>query len=432
MNYIAINPKSLDGNVFIPTSKSICHRALICAGLSEGISNIYGITFSKDIDATMKAMSNLGAAFTKEHSSIKESTITVKGITKVQGNKPIINCFESGSTLRFMIPIVAALGENASFTGAEALAKRPLSPYYDIFNSQGLIYKNVEGKLPLTLYGKLSAGEYKVRGDISSQFISGLLFALPLLNGDSNIIITSKLESKSYVDLTIETLKKFSINVENYGYDEFLIKGNQKYKACNYKIEGDYSQAAFFMAAGVLGDFPVCCEGLNINSLQGDRVIVDLIKKMGGNIKAEGNKITAIPSKLKGITIDVSDCPDLVPILAVLAALSEGTTEIINAGRLRIKESDRLSTITKVLSIFGAEITEKKDSLIIKGKVSLMGGAVDSFNDHRIAMAAAIASIKCNKQVIIKDSQCIEKSYPNFWKDFNMLGGDIHEWSVGK
>lgn len=426
MKCVAINPKSLKGRVLIPSSKSICHRALICAGLSEGVSNIEGVTSSKDIEATISAMTSLGAIFKKE-----DSIITVKGKAQIQAVNPVIDCLESGSTLRFLIPIAGVLGGNITFQGAEGLAQRPLGPYYEIFDNQKLLYKNIGGKLPLTIFGKLKASEYRLKGDVSSQFISGLLFALPLLTGDSKIVVTTKLESRSYVDLTIDTLKKYSVFVENHEYKEFIIKGNQRYKPSNHKIEGDFSQAAFFLAAAILGD-SICCDGLNIDSLQGDKVIVDIIRRMGGNIKVEGHKITATPSKLKGIIIDVSDCPDLVPILAVLAALSEGTTEIINAGRLRIKESDRLSAITTVLNELGADISEKEDALIIKGKDTLKGGTIESFNDHRIAMAAAIASIRCKEQVIINGSNCVKKSYPDFWKDFSMLGGDIHEWSLGK
>lgn len=428
MKYVMLNPSRLKGEVIIPTSKSVCHRAVICAGISEGVSKIDNVVFSQDVEATCGAMSNLGVdiELDKEASSIK-----VKGTAKLEPKSSSIDCFESGSTLRFLIPVAATIGKKVTFDGRGKLVERPLEDYYKIFDEQQIHYENIDEKLPLTIYGKLKAGEYRIKGDVSSQFISGLLFALPLLDGDSKIIVTTELESKPYVDLTIDALKTFSVNVENIEYKEFIIKGNQKYIASDYKVEGDFSQAAFWLVAGALGA-DVVCDGMNMNSLQGDKAILEIIKNMGGEIAVEGEKIKAVPSKTKGTIIDASECPDLVPVLTVLAALSEGTTKIINAARLRFKESDRLSAITCELNKIGADIEEKEDGLIIRGKESLIGGNVNSWNDHRIAMALAVASIKCKEPVIIKDALCIRKSYPDFWKDFRKLGGNMDEWSLGE
>lgn len=428
MKHVTLNPSKLKGEVVIPTSKSVCHRAVICAGLSEGVSNIDNVVFSQDVEATCGAMSNLGVeiALDKEASKIK-----VKGASKLEPKDVSINCFESGSTLRFLIPVAATTGKKVTFDGKGKLVERPLEDYYRIFDEQQIHYENADGKLPLTIDGKLKAGEYRIKGDVSSQFISGLLFALPLLDGDSKIIVTTELESKPYVDLTIDALKTFSVDVENVNYREFIIKGNQKYKASDYRVEGDFSQVAFWLVAGSIGA-DVVCDGMNINSLQGDKAVLEIIKSMGGEITVEGNKIKAIPSKTKGTVIDAAECPDLVPVLTVLAALSQGTTEIVNAARLRFKESDRLSAITSELNKIGADIEEKEDGLIIRGKEFLIGGTVDSWNDHRIAMALAVASIRCKEPVIIRDSSCIKKSYPNFWEHFKELGGNLNEWSLGE
>lgn len=426
MKNVLINPGKLSGRVTIPSSKSICHRAVICAGLSEGISNIHNIFYSQDIEATSKAMESLDAQISREKDSI---LVKATGEMKVKNN--VIDCNESGSTLRFLIPIAAVTGEKVEFTGRGRLIDRPLAAYYEIFDNQKLHYTNDNGKLPLTIEGKLIPGEYRVKGNISSQFISGLLFALPLLDGDSKIIITTPLESKPYVDLTIEMLKNFSVNVENNDYKEILIKGNQKYIAADYEVEGDFSQAAFWLTAGTLGA-DVVCQGLNMKSLQGDKVILDIIRDMGGKLSSEGSSVQSLPSPTRGSRIDVSQCPDLVPVLAVLAALSNGTTEIVNAGRLRIKESDRLRAISCELNKIGADVEEKPEGLLIRGREVLKGGTVNSWNDHRIAMALAIASIKCTGPIIIEDSECVKKSYPDFWEDFRRLGGNVNEWNVGE
>ena len=426
MKYIVLNPSKLKGNVKVPSSKSIGHRAVICAGLSDGISNIDNINYSQDIDATIGAMKNFGVNIVKDNKSLK-----IRGVKQLDVKVSGIDCSESGSTLRFLIPIVAITGKKAVFDGQGELVERPLGPYYKIFDEQRIKYKNSNGKLPLTIEGKLKPGEYKIKGNVSSQFISGLLFALPLLDGDSKITVTSELESKPYVDLTVDMLKDFSVNVDNKNYKEFIIKGNQNFKAKDCSIEGDFSQAAFWLAADLLGS-EVECGGLNIKSLQGDKAILDIIKRMGGEVLIEGNKVRVLPAKTKGIVFDALECPDLVPVVAVLGALSEGTTEIIKAERLRIKECDRLRAMCSELNKIGADIEEKADGLTIRGKQSLKGGSVYSWGDHRIAMAMAVASVKCTEPVIIKDALCVRKSYPDFWKHFKMLGGKLDEWSVGE
>ena len=425
MKEVTIYPGSLAGEVLIPASKSMSHRAVICAGLAEGISNINNIGISQDIEATCEAMRNLGIKVERLASSLR-----IKGSAVLEPKDFRIDCRESGSTLRFIIPIAALTGKSAVFYGEEGLTGRSLVPYLNIFDEQGIKYKTNCGKLPLHINGRLAPGEYKLAGNISSQFISGLMFALPLMDGDSRITITNKLESKPYVNLTMKILKDFSIGVENHDYREFVIRGNQKYGTTDYTVEGDFSQAAFWLVAGTLGSH-VACRGLDMNSIQGDKLLLDIIGEMGGEIVVSYDTVKSSPSAAKGAVIDASQCPDLVPILAVLGALSKGRTEIINAERLRLKESDRLKAISRELGKLGACIMEKQKGLIIDGVKSLKGGRVDSWNDHRIAMALAIAATKCQEPVIISNASCVNKSYPDFWEHYKALGGRINERIMG-
>jgi 3-phosphoshikimate 1-carboxyvinyltransferase len=308
---------------------------------------------------------------------------------------------------------------------------RPLDSYYEIFNEKGIEYSTTEGVLPLKVSGKLTSGTYRVRGNISSQFITGLLYSLPLLEGNSKIEVTTKLESKGYIDLTLQVLKDFGIQIANNNYKEFSIKGPQRYHSRNYYIEGDYSQGAFFLVAGALGS-SITCSGLNKSSLQGDKIILDILTAMGCTIEENDEGIRVNHSRTKGIEIDASNCPDLVPILAVLASLSKGETRIINAKRLRIKECDRLHAITTELNKLGANIIELEDSLIISGVNVLKGGEVNSHNDHRIVMALAMAATRATGQVIINNHSAVEKSYPNFFKDYFKLGGEYDEFNYRK
>ncbi len=421
---IEIQPGSLKGKVEIPSSKSLCHRAIIASGLSKGTSKIENVLYSKDIEASIDAMVSLGTKIISDGDKV-----TIEGTGFPDLRKSEINCNESGSTLRFFIPIALLQGLKVTFTGRRRLRERPLEPYINIFEEKNIFFSKRDG-LPLTVQGPLVAGEYKLPGDVSSQFITGLLFALPLLEDDSKIVITTELESKGYVDLTLDILNKFSIKVENKDYKEYTIPGRQSYKPIDYRVEGDFSQAAFWLCAGTL-DGEIKCNDLNFDSFQGDKVIINILKDMGAKLEVDDNSVTSFKSKTKGITIDASGCPDLVPILAVMGALSEGTTEIINAGRLRIKESDRLNAIATELNKIGAKVEERETSLFITGVESLNGGMVNSWNDHRIAMALAVASIKCKNPVIIRDSDCIKKSYPGFFEDFAELGGIKDEWSLG-
>ncbi len=424
MDKIIIKPKLLKGNIVVPSSKSLGHRGIIAAALSRGISRVYNIQLSKDIEATMELMKELGAVV-----NIEDQNLYIDGRKMFSYEKKLdLRCRESGSTLRFLIPLALTKDGDYIFHGEGKLISRPLEPYYEIFEEKDIKYSMEEDGLPLKVSGKLTSGTYKVRGDISSQFITGLLFSLPILEGNSRIQITTKLESKGYIDLTLDILKDFGIEIENNNYKEFSIRGGQKYKSRNYYVEGDYSQGAFFLVAGALGS-SIVCYGLNKDSLQGDKVILDILEAMGCNVEESEEGIKVKPSKTKGIEIDASNCPDLVPVLTVLASLSEGETKIVNAKRLRIKECDRLHAITKELNKLGANIIELEDSLIISGVNELKGGEVDSHNDHRIVMALAIAATRARGNVIINNPRAVEKSYPNFFKDYFKLGGECDEFN---
>ena len=430
MANLKINPSRLKGEVKIPPSKSMAHRAIICAALSEGLSIIENIDYSDDIIATIDAMKSLGATIVryKDHLEV----IGVYGVPKKAKDFRIIDCNESGSTLRFLVPISLLFSGSSKFIGKGNLGKRPLTTYYNIFDNQGIEYSYEEGNLNLIINGKLKPGVFEVEGNVSSQFITGLLFTLPLLNGDSKII-TTEMESKGYIDLTLRAMSDFGVEIINNNYREFIIKGNQKYNARNYRVEGDYSQAAFFLCADALGN-NVLCQDLDLNSLQGDKEVIDILERMNVVFNSKDTDVKGIINgELIATIIDGSQCPDIIPVLTAVAALSKGTTEIINAGRLRIKECDRLAAVTSELNKLGAKIIEKEDGLLVTGVEKLKGNVeVWSHKDHRIAMTLAIASTRCEEPIVIKDYECIAKSYPRFFDDFRTLGGDIHEWNVGK
>lgn len=436
MGNYRVYPSKLKGEVKIPPSKSMAHRAVISAALSDGFCRVTNIDFSDDIIATVEAMKSLGAVINKNEDYLEITGIKSKDNKETAKKERIIDCNESGSTLRFLVPIASLFDGVNNFIGRGNLGKRPLDTYYKIFDEQGIKYSYKEGVLDLKTEGKLKAGEFKVRGDISSQFITGLLFTLPLLDGDSKIIITTEMESKGYIDLTLSAMADFGVEVINNDYREFKIKGNQTYKARDYRVEGDYSQAAFFLCADALKNEAVVND-LKIDSLQGDKEVIDILEKMGVKIEETKNELNGLIGKteksLKAAVIDGAQCPDIIPVVSLAACFCEGTTEIINAGRLRIKECDRLAAVTSELNKLGAEITEKPDGLIIKGIKSLKGNTeVWSHKDHRIAMTLAIAATVCEEPIVIKDYECVSKSYPEFWRDYKNLGGKFDEWNVGQ
>ena len=385
---VTITPGPLAGTITPPPSKSQAHRLLIAAGLGTGESHIENLAHSQDIDATLRCMAALKAPG--------------EGL-------PQLDCGESGSTLRFLIPVALALRGGGKFTGHGRLMERPQEPYFAIFREKGICYEQKDGAL--TVKGKLTPGDYTLPGDVSSQFVTGLLYALPLLDGDSKILLTTPLESRGYIDMTLDALGQFGVKADYDGDRTFRVPGHQSYQPRDLTIEADWSNAAFWYAARFVG-CQVEIQGLNARSTQGDMRIVPYDMKLQG----------------KGpVDLDVSQCPDLVPPLAAMAALREGeTTSIVNAARLRIKESDRLDTVTQVLNALGAKVEEFEDHLVIHGKERLAGGVtVSGHNDHRIAMMAAIAAIRCDNPVTVTGAECVKKSYPDFWEDYRSLGGKL-------
>ena len=400
---IRISPSRLCGQLSVPASKSCAHRSIICAALADGVSHLSGVTMSKDIEATIGAMTALGAEFT-----VSGGDITVKGAGGRHAHDCVIDCNESGSTLRFIIPIAAALGSRTEFRGRGRLPQRPIDIFIRELGKNGTVF-DYHNTMPFTLSGGLKNGRFEIEGDVSSQFITGLLFALPLLDGDSEIVLTSHLESRPYVDITIDTLRRFGVSVEETE-NGFRVRGGQHYVSRDEHIEGDYSQAAFFCVANALGS-DVKLDNLLADSVQGDKKILDIISDMCYN----GN--------IGHYSADCSDIPDLVPILAVLGAFGSGDSVIYNAKRLKIKESDRLQTTAALINSLGGNVDITDDGLVIHPTGNMHGGTVDSFGDHRIVMAAAIAATAIDGEVIIKGAEAAEKSYPAFFDDYRKLGG---------
>ena len=415
---VTIKSHKLQGDVIIPPSKSLSHRAIIAASLAIGTSVISNVMYSKDIKATINAMRACGAKIIEHESSLE---ITGSRVLRCEN---VIDANESGSTIRFMIPIALTCNQEITFIGKNNLVKRPLDPFFEIFDLQKIKYERGDDYLPLKVYNGLKPGIFDVRGDISSQFITGLLYALPLLDGDSVINITTKLESKGYIDLTLDMLKNFGVVIENNNYKEFIIKGNQEYKPFNYTIEGDFSQSAFFLVADMLGaDITLCAR--NSKSHQGDKKIIDDIVDFGGKVVFKDDKLKASCKMVKGAVIDFSQSPDLGPALSVLASLANGRSEFINASRLRIKECDRITCMKEELNKLGGDVWEYPDSMNFNGIDKFNGAVVDSHNDHRVAMALAMASLKCDGDIKILNAECVSKSYPNFWEVFESLGGEV-------
>lgn len=410
---IKFSPTKLKGKVTVPPSKSIAHRAIICASLAEGKSVISNLAYSDDIRATLGCMRSLGAQIIE-----KDSCAEIIGCSTIGKSDVTFDCNESGSTLRFVLPVALMItrGKN-KFVGRGKLGERPMDIYRDICLDQGVYYcdkssNNKNHYLDLETQGEIKGGTFVIDGGVSSQFITGLLFALPLAEQDSEIVIKGTLQSVGYVDLTLSVLADFGISVENYDYGKFVIKGKQKYSARNYAVEGDYSQAAFYEVANYLGS-DIVGIGLREDSLQGDKIIKVFLDKLKNACSNET------------LVFDGSDCPDIIPEFALACCLREGSTKIVNVSRLRIKECDRLAATVCELKKLGADIREDGDGMAINGVGRLKGGEVSSHKDHRMAMTLAVASTAADGEIVLIDAECVSKSYPNFYEHFVSLGGKI-------
>ena len=412
VKYLPYTPR---GAVAAPPSKSDVHRAVICAALSGGVCKISPVALSNDIRATIGCVEALGA-----EASVENDVLTVDGSAVFAKKTATLDCIESGSTLRFMIPVAAAGGVEARFTGSGSLVSRPIGLYSQILPEKGVSLEGGDG-LPLKISGKLKSGVFKVPGNISSQFISGLLFALPLLRGDSDIILTSPIQSAGYINMTIRTMEKFGIEVDvtDTGWH---VRGGQRYIPSDYRTDGDWSQAAFYLVSGAVNG-EITVNNLNTDSKQGDRKIAELLREFGAEVIQEADSVTVKKSDMKGIEIDASQIPDLVPALAVCASFADGVTRITNAERLRIKESDRLISTAALINSLGGEAKELPDGLVIRGSRALIGGTVKGFNDHRIVMSAAICAAGSENPIICTDALSVNKSYPGFFDDYNSVGG---------
>lgn len=405
---LQIFPSMLHGSVTVPPSKSVAHRMIIAAALADGVSRISNLNTSVDILATIDCMRSLGAKI-----DFGNNTAVIEGI-KNPPKTAVLDCHESGSTLRFLIPVACALGVNTEFIGSGKLPQRPITTFTEELPQHGISFDfskaNSGDTLPICVSGHLLAGRYKIDGSVSSQFITGLLFALTLTEGSSEIIIINKFNSKPYIDITLDTLRKFGAEITetNTGYQ---VSG-RRLNPHNSAVEGDYSQAAFFNVANALGA-NLEIRGLNEKSKQGDRKIVEICEQFTKSQNA--------------FDLDCSDIPDLVPILAVLACFCHGKSRLTNVARLRIKECDRLAAMENCLNRIGGQVTASEDCLEIEGVKSLRGGEVECFNDHRIAMSMAIAATRCKETLIIRGAECVRKSFPNFFEVYRAINGNFKE-----
>lgn len=414
-----VHTNRFSGRIKAISSKSLAHRHIICNALSDKDSEIICNGISDDIFATCDCISSLGGKTTIENNRICISPVSNTKKTA------ILNCRESGTTLRLMLPVVGALGIYAQINATGRLPQRPLSPLYEILSENGCDLSE-NGLYPLYISGQLKGNSYSVPGNVSSQFISGLLLALPLIGGGT-VEVTGRFESESYVDMTVNVMKEHGITVERKKNLFRVFPG--KYIAKDLTVEGDWSNNAFWIAAGILGG-NVEIEGLKQDSPQGDREIIDIVKRFGGNVRYKEGTVYTSSSSLKGIEIDAKNIPDLVPVLAVIASNAAGITVIKNIERLRLKESDRIQSTVEMINNLGGRAIFENNQITITGnteKKPFSGGAVDSYNDHRIVMASAVASVLSENPVTINSSQAKNKSYPAFFDDFVSLGGIIKD-----
>lgn len=413
---VAISPSPLSGTLHAVPAKSDAHRKLICAALSDRPTVLLLSSVSEDVSATINCLRALGADIT-----FQNGNVTIVPIKTVPPS-PLLDCGESGSTLRFLLPTAAALTSHVHFTGSGRLPDRPIEGLCQTMEAHGVTFSG--NRLPFETTGHLHSGTYLLPGNVSSQYVTGLLLALPGLSEESLLNLTTPLQSAAYVDVTLSVLRQFGISIDASA-QTYRIYGKQTFRSPGtLRVEGDWSNAAFYLTAGAIGA-PVSLTGLDIHSPQGDRRILELLRRFGANVFIHGTTVRVRPAPLKGCTVDMSGIPDLLPILAVAAVCAKGQTRFLHAGRLRMKESDRLASVSSLLNSLGGRVTELSDSLIIEGG-PLSGGTVESFHDHRIVMAAAIAAIRCANPVIIRDAGVVKKSYPEFFSDYVQLGGNYH------
>lgn len=414
-----INPSKIGGKICSIPSKSYAHRILICSAFSNAPTDIVmDINFSKDIEATAKCLENLGCKICKKD----DNCITVFPAKQISV-APVLDCFESGSTLRFLLPVVATLGNNSTFIGSGKLPDRPISMLLNQLENHAVSFSS--SSLPLTVKGKMNGGVFSISGDVSSQFVTGLLLALPLTKEGGEIKLTSPLESKSYVDITIEVMKSFGVDVE-ITPSGYIVPPNSKYiSPQKIAVQGDWSNSAFWLCSGAISD-EIVCTGLDLKSSQGDKAILEILKLYGAKVETHNNTVKVSPNNQNPFNFDAQNVPDLVPVVSVIASIANGVTTITNTQRLRIKECDRIEATINLLQSLGSNASYRDGVLKIFGNGKLDGGKVCGYNDHRIVMSAAVASTVCSSSVTISDANAVLKSYPNFFEDFKKLGGNAN------
>lgn len=400
--------------VAAPTSKSAAHRALIAAAFADRETTLLLRTSCEDIDATARCLTALGAAVRPVEGGLH---VTPVSPVRVQKNA-VLDCGESGSTLRFLLPVCGAIGADATFLRRGRLPERPLEPLATVLRQRGMTL--TENGAELIARGRIGAGDYAIAANVSSQYISGLLFALSLLDAPSTLTLTGKVESAPYIDMTVAALAAFGATPQKASGCTYRVPGRTVAPLTSpdtLTVEGDFSGAAFPLAMGAIGPHPVTVTGLALPSGQGDSEILGLLERFGAHVTVDGDSVTVSPAPLHGLEIDARQIPDLVPILAVVATAAEGTTRITGAERLRLKESDRIASTTAFLRTVGGDIAEMPDGLSICGGKKLHGGTVDVCGDHRIAMSAAAAALLTNEAVVIPGAECTQKSYPTFFEE---------------
>ena len=414
------NAHPVGGTITAPPSKSMAHRAVLCAALAEGRSRITNLEFSKDISATLSAASQLCAAV-----DTGADEAVVEGLGHFLPLSAPVDCCESGSTLRFLIPIASLTGQSVTFAGQGRLMERPQSVYETLYREQNLRFeKSAAG---LTVEGALAPGDYRLAGDVSSQFISGLLFALPLLPGDSQLHLLPPVESRSYIDMTRAVQAAFGVHSRWLDDTTLAVLGGQQYRPCDYTVEGDYSQAAFPAVLGaVCGG--VTITGLAPDTLQGDAVILDILRRCGAVFTRTGDRVTFEKAPLHGVDIDLADCPDLGPVLMVLGLLCEGTTVIRNAGRLRLKESDRIAAMEAELRAVGGIVESEGGTITVQGcadRLHYPAAPLCGHNDHRVVMSLAVLALATGLSLTVDGAEAVQKSWPNFFEAIRPLGAEV-------
>jgi len=424
---VIISESSIEGTIQAPPSKSYTHRAIICSMLASGQSTIKNPLICGDTNSTLRLATMMGARI--KHNQ----NLTVTGADPLVSPNTEMNCQGSGTTLRLFTAISALTNGKCILTGDSTLQKRPIGELLQALNQLGVkaISQRESDRPPVEIHGQeIEGARVRIRGDISSQYISGLLFACSKATSESTLEITTPLESRPYVEMTLEVMQHFgATGTPSDNWDTIKIPGDQEYHNSNYEVPGDYSSAAFLMVAGAISG-KVKIEGLQEECLQGDSRIVEILKEMDVSITQERSALTVTKSEPVPISIDATHIPDLIPVLSVLASQAEGQTRIFNARRLRYKESNRLKSTTMELKKLGVNLEETSDGILINGPTKLRGVVIDPHSDHRIAMACAVVCLVSKHSVTINNIECVKKSYPNFIDDLISLGAKIEFSSV--